>query len=210
VTDSTGAAEPVPPNAGLRDSSRMKGLVEHLERILGPIHTGWSAGPDGESMPFKIVRFSGGSDADSVGYTTLGASEHRLLSTTSGRAIRQELLMLAPDSLSPDVVVSLLYQVGTMALRSGRALLRGHVIGPAGALAPGSELTALYVTMPVYFPDEFATFSSENGDVVIAWLAPISTSEADFIARHGWDAFEDELAKQDPHLVDFQRSGMKV
>jgi hypothetical protein len=185
-------------------------LVEHFERVLGPVHAGWSVDPDGDEMPFQIVRFSGGSDVDSVGYATLGLSRYPLSSTSSGRAIRQELLMLAPESLAPDRVVSLLLQVGSMALGSRRALLRGNVIGPAGSIVPESDLTALYVTMPVYFPDEFATFAGDDGDVVVAWLVPITTREADFITRGGWDAFEDQLAEQDPDLVDFQRSGMRL
>ena len=185
-------------------------LVEHFERTLGPVHTGWSVDPDGAEMPFQVVRFAGGSDADSVGYATVGLSRQALSSPTSGRLIRQELLMLAPESLAPDRVVSLLLQVGSMALGTRRALLRGDVIGPAGALVPGSDLTALYVTMPVYFPDEFAMFAGEDGDVVVAWLVPITTREADFISRHSWDAFEDKLSEQDPDLVDFRRSGLKL
>ena len=161
-------------------------------------------------MPFQVVRFAGGSDADSVGYATLGLSQHPLLSPTTGRTIRQELLMLAPESQAPDRVVSQLLQVGSMALGAERALLRGNVIGPAGAILPESELTALYVTTPVYFPDEFATFAGPDGDVVVAWLVPITTSEADFISHRGWDAFEDKLADQDPDLVDFQRAGMRL
>ncbi|MFB6720062.1 suppressor of fused domain protein [Kribbella sp. NPDC056345] len=188
----------------------MTSLVEHFERVLGPIHTGWSLDPDGAAMPFQIVRFSGGSDADSVGYATLGLSRHLLLSPASGRAIRQELLILAPESLAADRVVSLLFQVGSMAIARQRLLLRGNVIGPADSIVPTSALTALYVTMPVYFPDEFATFSGADGDVVVAWLVPITTGEADFIADRGWDAFEDQLAEQDPDLVDFHRSGMKL
>jgi hypothetical protein len=73
----------------------MKGLVEHFERVLGPVHTGWSVDPDGSEMPFHVVRFAGGSDANSVGYATVGLSRHQLSSPASGRAIRQELLMLA-------------------------------------------------------------------------------------------------------------------
>jgi hypothetical protein len=161
-------------------------------------------------MPFQVVRFAGGSDADSVGYATLGLSRYPLSSPTSGRAIQHELFMLAPESLSPDLVVSLLLQVGSAALRARRALLRGDVVGPAGPLVPGSALTALYVTMPVYFPDDFATFSGDDGDVVVAWLVPISTQEADFVSRQGWDAFEDRLLEHDPDLVDFERSGLSL
>jgi len=161
-------------------------------------------------MPFQIVRFSGGSDADSVGYATLGLSRYALSSPASGRTFRQELLMLAPESLVADRVVSLLLQVGSMALASQRPLLRGNVIGPADSIVPASDLRALYVTMPVYFPDEFATFADRDGDIVVAWLVPIATGEADFIAARGWDVFEDQLAEQDPDLVDFHRPGMKL
>ncbi|MFF1820698.1 suppressor of fused domain protein [Kribbella sp. NPDC058245] len=194
-----------------RDSANdMTSLVEHFERVLGPIQAGWARDPDGAEMPFQIVRFSGGSDADSVGYATLGLSRYPLLSPTSGRTIRQELLMLAPaESVAPDRV-ALLLQVGSMALARQRVLLRGSVLGPADAIVPTSALTALYVTMPVYFPDEFATFAGADGDVVVAWLVPITTGEADFIASRGWDVFEDRLAEQDPDLVDFHRSGMKL
>lgn len=195
-----------------RDSGRdMTDLVEHIERVLGPVHTGWSVDPDGAEMPFQVARFTGGSDADSVGYATLGLSRYPLSSPTSGRAIRQEFLMLAPaESLAPDRVVSLLLQVGSMALAARRPLLRGNVIGPAGSIVPKSELSALYATMPAYFPDEFANFAGADGDVVVAWLVPITSGEADFITRCGWDAFEDQLAAQDPDLVDFYRAAMKL
>lgn len=188
----------------------MASLVEHFERVLGPVHTGWAVDPDGAAMPFQVVRFTGGSDAESVGYATLGLSRYPLLPPDSERAIRQELFMLAPDSLSPDRVVSLLLQIGSAALGAQRALLRGNVIGPAGALVPGSDLTALYVTVPVYFPDEFATFTGADDDIVVAWLVPTTTGEAEYISRVGWPAFEDKLAEQDPDLVDFQRRGMRL
>lgn len=187
-----------------------KDLVEHFERTLGPIAAGWSVGPDGVKMPFQIVRFTDGSDADSVGYSTLGLSWRVLPSPTSHLHIRQELLMLAPEALEPGHVASILLQVGEMAIGMERALLRGDVIGPAGSLVPGSDLTALYVTMPSYFPSEFATFSGDHGEIVIVWLVPISDSEADYVATHGWDAFEDRLVEQDPDLVDFHRPAMTL
>lgn len=185
-------------------------LVEHLERTLGPISAGWSVDPDGVEMPFQIVRFARGSDAGSVGYSTLGLSWRALPSPTSRCHIRQELLMLAPGSLTPDHVASLLLQVGASVIGTEQALLRGDVIGPAGPLVPGSELTALYATMPSYFPTEFATFSGDHGKIVIAWLVPIADSEADFVSTYGWEAFEDRLVEQNPDLVDFHRPAMKL
>ncbi|MFN8074861.1 MAG: suppressor of fused domain protein [Kineosporiaceae bacterium] len=188
----------------------MTSLIDHFERYLGPIHTGWSTDPDGAPMPFQIVKFTGGSDSDSVGYATLGLSRHLLTSPAGRRQIQQELFMLAPQSLTPDFVASLLLHVGTRAIKAKRALLRGDVVGPAGALVPDSKMTALYVTMPVYFPDEFATYSGGEGGVVIAWLVPIGMREVELVSRSGWPALEDKLAEQDPDLVDFHRAEMTL
>lgn len=189
----------------------VKGLIEHFEHTLGPIEYGWSVDPDGAKMPFQIVRFTRGSDPESVSYSTLGLSRKALPSPNSQQLIRHELLMLAPESLTPDYIASILLQVGEMVIRRGRALLRGDVIGPAGALVSGATVTALYVTMPSYFPEDFAVFDAGgHGAVVIAWLVPITDSEADYASSHGWDAFEDKLVEQDPDVVDFHRSEMTL
>jgi hypothetical protein len=190
--------------------AEIESLVDHLEKHLGRIDAGWSVDPDGERMPFQVVKFSRGSDLESVAYSTLGLSPHVLRSPRSGRAIRQELMMLAPLAPQHDVVVSLLLQVGAMALANDRALLRGEVIGPAGPIAEGSRLTSFYVGSPVYFPDEFATYAGPAGEVVVAWLVPVSDAEAGLVARAGWEALENEFVLRDPDLVDFHRPPMQV
>ncbi len=185
-------------------------MVEHAERFLGPVQRGWSTDPDGGSMPFQIVEYEHGSDPESVAYSTLGLSRAGLVSPTSGREIRQELLMVLRRSVPADVALSLLWQVGLTVLESGEALLRGHVVGPAGRLAPETDLTALYVTTPVYFPDELAWFAGADGDVAVAWLVPIGTEEAQLVLERGWDRFEDLVEEQDPDLVDLQRPSMRL
>ncbi|MDQ0577190.1 suppressor of fused domain protein [Agromyces albus] len=74
---------------------------------------------------------------------------------------------------------------------------------------PGATTSALYVTAPVYFPDEFATVREAGHDVVIAWLVPITTSEAEYVKAHGWERFEDVLVEQAPDLIDFSRAAVQ-
>lgn len=180
----------------------MVGLVEHLERFLGPIDVGWSKDADGRVMPFQIVRFDG---TDGVAFSTLGLSKFGLRSATSGRSIHHELLMLVPKALKEGPIPALLQQAATGALEAGGAVLRGNVIGPYGPLLPGSAMEALYAAMPAYFPDDFASCSEDGRRVAIAWLVPISAVEAKYVETHGWDAFEDRLAESDPDLTDFYR-----
>ena len=190
-------------------SGETPALVEHLERVLGPIEHGWSTDPDGVTMPLQVVKFSAGSDVNSVGYATLGLSRHNHRSSVSGQAVRQELLMLASNAVDEDVVASLLIQIGMNAM-SVHPVLRGQVIGPAEPLLPGSSLTALYAAPPVYFPDNFSTCVVDGETVFITWLIPISTDEATFVLNRGWEAFEEELARHDPDLVDFGRPGLEI
>jgi len=186
----------------------MAELVEHLERYLGPIQEGWSIDADGLKLPFQVVRFDQGSGSGTISFSTLGLSRHALPSPASRQLIRHELLLLAPDSLRAGPIPSLLQQVALETLASGRALLRGDVLGPRGPLVPGSSMEAFYVGMPVYFPDEFATCEVEGESVVIAWLIPISRSEAAFVTEHGWPAFEERLVATDPDLTDVDRPSL--
>jgi hypothetical protein len=188
----------------------MAGLVEHFERFLGSIQLGWTHDADGVEMPFQVVRFEKGSGSGTVGFARLGLSRHGLPSVTSGREIRHQLLLLVPDSLRDGPMPALLHQVGMRALTSERALLRGDVLGPQGPLLPGSSMVALYVGMPVYFPDEFGSCEEDGHSVVIAWLIPISKLEAGYVARHGWGAFEERLVEADPDLTDAYRPSMDL
>ncbi len=198
---------PPPPLGDLKAEVRFRimGLIQHFERVLGLIEAGWSVDADGLRMPFQVARFPQGSGPGTVSFATLGLGRYPLPSLASGRAIRHELLLLAPESLKDGMLPSLIHQIGEETLQSGRPLLQGDVIGPRGPLVPGSQMEALYVTLPVYFPDEFATFEEEGHTTVIAWLVPISASEAHYIVHHGWADFEDRLAEQDPDLTDFGR-----
>jgi len=106
-------------------------------------------------------------------------------------------------------IPSLLQQMGSEALKKGVAYLRGDVIGPRGPLFNGSSLQAVYVTMPVYYPESFAVYKEPDGSSkVIAWLVPITLAEVEYIRRHGWSEFENLLAQRNPDLLNPRRSSM--
>ena len=69
-------------------------------------------------------------------------------------------------------------------------------------------MEAMYVAIPVYLPDDFAVYDDEQ--IVIAWLVPISPSEADFVKSHGWGVFEKCLVKADPDLTDIFRPSLST
>jgi hypothetical protein len=186
----------------------MKNLPQHLESFLGPIEGGWKDA-DGTDWPFYVLRFSGGPVANAVTYTTLGLHSTPMLSPVSGMQIRHELLIMARPAFCDRNIPAILHQVGMDAVSTNRPYLRGEVIGPRGELLEGTKMEALYVTLPVYFPDSFATYTSPEGrSCVFAWLVPITCKEAEFVRHKGWERFEDELYRSNPNLIDLKRESI--
>jgi hypothetical protein len=161
-------------------------------------------------MHFQIAKFSPPGLPNVSAFATLGLSHHPLTSSRSGKTIRLELLVLTEGSGAERWMPSLLQQLGNAAIENRSAPLRGDVLGPGGPVIPGAEMTAFYVTSPMYFPDEFATCKSDSAPTAIAWMVPISTREADLIARIGWQAFEDILVSQDPPATNWHRQPMEL
>lgn len=177
---------------------------------MGLIDVGWTHNADGEKQPFQVVRFRETPVREAVTFSTLGLSRYELHSPVSGKHIRHELILSVPASSAEGAVPGVLQQVAQEAIASGHAYLRGDVIGTRGALFEGSLLEALYVAIPVYYPDSFAVYSGPEGDIVIAWLVPISSHEATFVKQVGWQAFEDCLDSNAPDLIDVWRTPMDL
>jgi hypothetical protein len=189
----------------------MAGVVEHLERFCGVIAEGWNTDPDGNPMPFQIVRIEASAIDDAVIYATLGLSNFQLAAPSGRKQIRHELLVIARKNRLRSNLPAVLQQVAAESLLSGSAYVRGDVIGPREALFTGSDMTAFYVAIPVCFSDVFATIEITGfGTVVFAWLVPITSPEAAFVAARGWEAFEDQLAEQQPDLLDLTRHSIAV
>jgi hypothetical protein len=120
------------------------------------------------------------------------------------------LLLLTEGNGTERWIPSLLQQIGDAAIENRSALHRGDVLGPRGPVIPDTEMTAFYVTSPMYFADEFGTCNSDPSPTVIAWLVPISSREADFVASIGWEAFEDILVDHNPPATNWHRKSMQL
>ncbi|MDQ0418971.1 hypothetical protein J2Z48_003195 [Croceifilum oryzae] len=182
----------------------MSDYIDFLESHLGEIEAGTS-----KIEGFQVARFTKGPFPGTVTYSTLGMSHHYLKSPVSNKEIRMELFFVSYSEPEYDNIPGILEQVGREALEKHQAYLAGEVIGPRGKLFEGTQLEALYVAMPVYFPDSFHVFYPENDiPIVQAWLVPITSAEAGFIRKNGWSKFEDILEKVDPDVIDFNRSSV--
>jgi hypothetical protein len=182
-------------------------LVGHLEGQLGPIDGGWSETASGKQLLFKVLRFVDVPMPGGTTFATLRVSDVEV-SLPSGKGVRQELLFCCRGAGQGKPIPGLLHVVGEDLLRAGRALARGDVIGPAGPLFPGSNLTALYSSIPVVFPEQFHVWTGSSPATVFVWLIPITSSEAKLVHDQGWSMFEDLLEAKDPDLFDLNRMSL--
>jgi hypothetical protein len=143
---------------------------------------------------------------------TLGLSRHELHSSSTGRPLRQELLVLYRRADGPGNLPAILQGVASEIVRGHHALLRGQLIGPRGPLRDGATVEALYATFPAYLPPPFEAYDPGDGGphILLTWLVPLTRSEAAFVGRAGWEAFEVELQRQNPDLLDFARATIEL
>ena len=59
---------------------------------------------------------------------------------------------------------------------------------------------------PSPFDDGFTKFDSEPPATVLAYLIPITATEASLVGARGWRWFEDELERQIPDIWNLARS----
>lgn len=191
----------------------MAALIEHLESRLGPLAGAWSPGEEAPEGSPQIAYFSGGVLPGVHAFATIGLFKAPLTSRVSGRHQHMELLACgwpAPGG-DPGPLPSVLEWVAGRLLTGGDAILRGDVIPLPMPLVPGGTMTALYAAHPVYFDDDFASVVLENGvETIVAWLVPIGATEAAYVREKGWPAFEEELARRDPDLLDLNRAEMAL
>lgn len=182
-------------------------IIDHYESVLGPYvaKADWAV----EQHPkFEVLAFEERPELGGKTYASFGISKHALVSAVSGISMRQEFLMTVAEVPAGDSVGLLIAQVGREVLDSHSAALKGSVIGPRGPLFPGTQMEALYVTTPGYLPEGFETFRGPQRDTFVAWLLPITHSEAHFVLRYGSCPFEDILAEGRVELTDIYRGGL--
>lgn len=177
-------------------------VAEHIEGHLGSIAAGWS--DDASPHKIQVASFNDQPMKGVTTYTTLGLSEDEL-DLPNERKIRQELVISANASFPGEEIARFLLSLAEHIKTTGRALLRGEVVGPSSPLVKGASVNAVYSTNPTPFDPGFAEFSSTYPPVIFVLLVPITPKEASLVSSQGWNWFEEMLEAQDPDIWDLTR-----
>lgn len=185
----------------------MTSLPEHIEKYLGVIESGWSIKE--EVGEVQVVKVPNCPMAGVAAYSTIGLSWTEL-AMPDDRSVRQELIFAAYETYAATKIASFLLSFGKYVLSTGRALLRGNVVGPHQPLIPGVQANSIFCTLPVMFDARLKTFSDSEPATVFVWLVPITSAESQFVRLHGWNKFEDLLEKEQPDFWNLDRASVNI
>lgn len=183
-------------------------LINHIEKYLGKITSGESITTE-EFGKLQFLKFENQPFENIVTYSTLGLSNH-ILNIKDGKDVRMELIASVNDTEEGSAINDLLHYIAHKMLINHKAILRGQVIPiPNNILRNSFE--SVYVSIPVFFEEEFASLKGTDPDVIFAWVFPLFRNEADFIQKEGWNKFEDYLQENEiDNFWDLKREEFKL
>jgi antitoxin YqcF len=184
--------------------ARGEAFFAHYEHFLGFPADDWDFDADAhpDLQAIRVFRFAGVfDDAELQTYATFGFSRLDL-------ALPTEVVLVV--SGQHRFLVQMLARTLFHFAENGAALQRG--VTQRGFVRFNREFcsstgkTGFYFTDPWQFPDEFNIVHVAAGlhGRVLAAL-PISDAEFDFVAEHGFDAFEDRLEATNVDLLSLAR-----
>jgi len=176
-------------------------VLQHLEQFLGPFKERWlnSASPS-----LQVMWFPECPEPNSQCLVTYGLSAHILQIISNGNSVnKMELIICTKSSIDSKALAALLFAIGQDALVQHATPGVHRVLIGEGAVLSNPLFEHFYLTLPGYFPDEFAICEALSPPVTMVQLIPISSREREVIEKQGWRVFEDELVKQDIDLLAF-------
>ena len=178
-------------------------IQKHYGRFLGVPSAKYSMSLSGyPTQSYHLLEYKDVPCQGAVTLATLGLSDMPL------HMFRQEFAFLCYDQFISDDLIRLLTVVAGMISESNHPLLHGSVLPPAGPLLEYTPMESLYVGTLMYFntsEENFDVLKANDLTVLISWLLPIYSSEANWISQHGYDDFESLIVERDPDLMDLER-----
>ncbi|MGO0063113.1 suppressor of fused domain protein [Brevibacillus fluminis] len=97
-------------------------------------------------------------------------------------------------------------QASSRFVQTGRSLQPGLAFALQGPIVPGSALTYLYASHPLFEEESFSHFTDGQKVVRFLMLHAISPSEYEYLQAHGPDALEALFVQREVNSIDFFRA----
>ena len=191
--------------------SLKKKVLEHIENTLGKI-SAVASGQDeeGNDLPFDLALIP---DCPAEGATTIvtvGLSDTEVAQSSGGK-IRQEFVFCAYQRYGTEWFSEFMKVMGYVCdaiLKDGQAVASGDVFDLGSPIAPGSRVSALYFSDPLYHIEDFWKLETAKGEVFFGWMLPITGDEMAFLSEKGPDELDRAFTEQEPDLMDLGRESV--
>lgn len=183
-------------------------LIKHIEKYFGTLTEGESVSNENYGK-LIFLKFANRPFEDITTYVSMGLSNH-ILHIKEGKEVRMEILASIYTEQENNCINDLLLYISDKMLKTHKAILRGQVLEIPPRILGNKLFTSVYVSIPIFFEEGFASMKTSNPDTIFAWIFPLYKSEADFISRNGWDVFEDLLEKDDCDFWSLNRSEINI
>ena len=154
-----------------------------------------------ELLPgFRVRRIAPAAGGQPWIYATGGASLPALAEDGEGA----EYVVLAPseDRILPEMLAAL----ATVNARPQSRVGVGSVIALGRPWLAGSDADHMLVLPPYFAGAGFEICSAGDARIVVLWLVPITASEARFVRRQGYEAFEQLIERHEANVADPARA----
>ncbi len=175
---------------------KSKTVSAHFDRYLG------SPRAVAESKGVEVREYAGQPEAGAVTWVTAGLGGR----TVKGAALQRELSFCCYERFAGTAIGKVVAGVAQRILETGAPHFWGDLLD--GFPVAGTRMTALYVAQPVFWPHGFETIPPEKPAVWVAWLVPVTASEAGHIGRFGFHDFDIRIEEEDADLMDLGRKAL--
>lgn len=176
---------------------------DHLERYCGPIAA--SVDFDDLDQRLSVVKVNHSPAENMFTFSTNGLSYHDLYTEDEDLFNQEAMICVAGEEAEEDIV-KLLWFLSSHAIKRHAAFYLGEFYAlPPNTLSDFS-FSALYVTSPFYFPQEFLLYEEDVQLIIPVWFIPIFPSEEEFIEEHGHEEFDELLFQTSGELLNLYRS----
>ena len=164
-------------------------IIDHYEKYLGEVGSGWNSGQDGRRLGFQILRFQDRPKIGTTTFVTAGLSKHLVSFFGQQLDSRVEFLIAAQSKCNEQRIAAVLAHVCERVVATHTAPRPSDTKKGEGAVIGNPIFDCLLFVKPINFDKFMQEFNGSVPSTQILQIIPISLAERLYVHQHGIDKF---------------------
>lgn len=198
----------------MEDAEVLKAVLSHQHTFLGFPSRVWHFAPDGQELPYQILKFPDTPLQDAATFSTLGLSLIPCRQTGGvgeSQDMRLELIISAYSRIEDWAVIRIMMAFADTIARQRIAPYNGEVINWGQPIrSDNPQFRHLFCTHPLLFEDGFARLDSIFPPTIFVALYPITQEEASYATDYGLKLSEKFIEERVDLLAFDERTSLPL